>query len=238
MLVDFDRVLRGRRTRALAISITAGVVAVLCISAVAWAFAARRPTGWEAEARVVVLPAGRPGQPAETGYYESLSRGQIVGTFAEMLQLDRFEAGVADGLSLTPEERQSVEVRATVIPDSAMITVTASAPDRVTAETMADAVILSSSDELATFAEPYTLELVSSASGQGRQVGLPGLEYGLIMTVVALVGGIAVQQAVHQLLAALDPDASGDGVAESGRRAERPERERRRVAQTALRRRR
>ncbi|HSK97601.1 MAG TPA: hypothetical protein VK891_13360 [Euzebyales bacterium] len=238
MLVDFDKVLRGRRTRALAVSIAAGVVAVLCIGAVAWAFAARRPTGWEAEARVVVLPAGRPGQPVATGYYESLSRGQIVGTFAEMLQLDRFEASAAAGLSLTPEAQEAVEVRAAVIPDSAMITVIAAAPDRATAEAMADGVVLSSSEELDGFAEPYALELVSSAAGQGHQIGLPGLEYGLIMTVVALVGGIAVQQAVHQLLVALDAPPSGDGMAAHGQGAAAPVRGRRRALQTALQRRR
>jgi capsular polysaccharide biosynthesis protein len=219
MLVEFDGVLPGRRTRALAVSVAAGLVAVLCISAAAWAFAARRPAGWEAEARVVVLPEGRQGQPADTGYYEALSRGQVVGTFAEMVQLDRFEANAAASLSLTPQQQRSVEVNATVIPDSAMITVAASAPDRATAEAMADNVVLSSSEELAAFAEPYTLELVNSATGQGRQVGLPGLEYGLIMAVVALVGGIAVQQAVHQLLAALEPRRSGDRVVAPGGRA-------------------
>ena len=79
-------VVRGR-VNALLVAVVAGVFAIFVASQVLGESAAR----WQAEARVVVLPANS--DPTyEAVYYETLSRGQVVLTMAEVIRGTSSEA--------------------------------------------------------------------------------------------------------------------------------------------------
>lgn len=193
-------------------SIVAGLLVALVVAGGAVAFASSRPAGFEAEARLVVLP--RPGldPPTATAYYETLSRGQIVGTVAEVLQLERFAAAAADRLGVPPSERTDVEVDAAVLPESAMISLTVQAGDPALAESLADGIVDESEGYIADLSDGYALELVSSAAGTALPTGLSGPQYAAVMALAALVIGVGVQQVVQQVLLALDRRAEVEAL--------------------------
>jgi len=199
----YRQVLRG----VLLPSIATGVLVAVAAGAGAVAFASSRPTGFQAEVRLVVLPGAGLDPATTTAYYETLSRGQIVGTFAEVLQLERFAAAAADGLGLSPAERGEIDLRAVVIPESAMISLTVSGDSAPVAESVADAVVGEASEYVQDLAQGYELEVVSPAAGTATPTGLSGLQYAVVMTSAALVIGIAAQQVVQQVLQALDRQA-------------------------------
>lgn len=199
----YRQVLRG----VLLPSIATGLLVAFAAGAGAVAFASSRPTGFQAEVRLVVLPAADLDPDTTTAYYETLSRGQIVGTFAEVLQLERFAAAAADGLGLAPAEREAIGLRAVVIPESAMISLTVSGDSATVAESVADTVVDEASDYVQDLAQGYELEVVSPAVGTATPTGLSGLQYAAVMTIAALVIGVAAQQVVQQVLQALDRQA-------------------------------
>lgn len=209
----------GRRRRGVLVpSLVAGVIVALLVAVGAVAFASSRPTGYEAEAQLVVLPREGLEPAALTAYYETLSRGQIVGTFAEVLQLDRFVASAADDMDLTPAELDGVDVDAAVIPESSMISLTVRAADARSAESLTDGIVAGSADFVTQLSDGYVLELVSPADGTAAAAGLSGLAYAAVMVVTALVLGAGAQQVVQQMLLALDRRAepSDGGVEDLG----------------------
>lgn len=193
-------------------SLVAGLVVALLVVVGAVAFAASRPTGYEAEAQLVVLPREGLDPAALTAYYETLSRGQIVGTFAEVLQLDRFVASAAEDLDLTPAELDGVDVDAAVIPESSMISLTVRAADARSAESLTEGIVAGSADFVTELSDGYVLELVSPAAGTAAAAGLSGLPYAGVMGVTALVLGAGAQQVVQQMLLALDRRGDGSEV--------------------------
>ena len=85
-----------------------------------YAFSQQRT--WVAESMVVVLPAAELDEATSASYYETLSRGQIVATFAEVAGTQRFEQrgrGPA-GASRRPNGAL-VSTEVTVVPNTAVI---------------------------------------------------------------------------------------------------------------------
>lgn len=196
----YGRMLRG----VLLPSIMAGLLVALAAIAGAVTFASSRPTGFQVDARLVVLPSEGLDVGTTTAYYETLSRGQITGTYAEVLQLERFTATAADELGLTPAERAEVDVSAVVIPESTMISLTVAADDARTATSLAGLVIEEGTAYIEQLSEGYALELVNAPDGTAVATGLSGVQYAVVMAIAALVIGVAAQQVVQQVLQALD----------------------------------
>ena len=189
--------------RTVRMSIIVGAVIALAIMATGIAFALVRPPAYTAEAMAVVLPAKGLDEATSASQFETLSRGQIPATFAEVAGNLRFQTAAADQLNLTAAQRQQVQVEATVVPNTSVILIRVTAPDPATAEKMADATTTLASQYLTGVLQPYRTETVQSAQGTATSSGLtpPLLIFASI--VVGLVAGIAAQQALYHLLQVL-----------------------------------
>ena len=189
--------------REVRISVLAGaVVALLVVVAGAW-LALTTPTKWTAESVLVVLPGADLNASDSAAYYETLSRGQIVATFAEVADNLRFQQQAEQTLQLSDAQRADVTTTVSVVPDTSVILVRTTAGTAAIAEQMADATTTLASKYLAGLSKPYRTELVHSAQGSAFSSGTSPTTLLVIALVVALVAGVAIQQAVYHLLVAM-----------------------------------
>ncbi len=180
-------------------SIVSGVVVAVALAAAGLAYALTQQRSWTAEAVVVVLPAASLDDATSAAYYETLSRGQIVATFAEVAATNRFEQQAEAELQLSVAEQEKVSVEVTVVPDTAVILIRTTAPTAATAEAMADQITLLSSQYWAGLSKPYRTRTVGNAAGSAEPSGNSPLVLAGAAIAVALVAGLAVQQAVYHL---------------------------------------
>lgn len=190
-----------RRTARL--SIVVGAVVALLILVAGIAFAVVRPAAYTAEAMAVVLPGAGLDEATAAGQWETLSRGQIPATFAEVAADRRFRTQAAAQLGLTPDQQQQIQVETSVVPNTSVILIRVTAPEASVAEQMADATTALASTYLTGLLPSFRTETVQSAKGTAQSSGLsPTLVIGGTV-VVALVAGLALQQAIYHLLLAL-----------------------------------
>ncbi|MDP8927695.1 MAG: hypothetical protein M3O70_03720 [Actinomycetota bacterium] len=203
-LQDNERTPRANLTHSpLRLSIVAGVLVATVVLGVGVFILVWQGARWSASASVVVLPVKDLDPEIQAGYYETLSRGQVVATFAEMLRLHRFETAAAEKLRLSPEQRKQVKVTVEVVPDTAIIMVTSRATDPTIAEEMVDHVLDAWDLEVWHLSTPYVPSVLSWASGTARRSGTEPLQLGAALVVVALISGLAVQQGTLQAAALL-----------------------------------
>lgn len=192
---------RLRRLPSARPSVLAASAAVLFVLGTGGAFAAVIPNSWSATATVMVLPAFGVDEGALPSFYETLSRGQIVATYAEMLRLQRFEKEALRNLGLSQSQQRGVAVRTRVVPSTAVINITVSAPRRAVAEETADRVLEHSRAYVDSLGLPFMLEVASGADGSGARTGPAKGPLTVAVLVVALVAGVATYQGFGQLAA-------------------------------------
>jgi capsular polysaccharide biosynthesis protein len=193
----------GRRRRhSLLPGVFWAVVVFVIITLAGAAYVISRPTIWTAEATTMVAPDPKLDVNTSAGYYESLSRGQVVATVAQILQLQRFQNGAADKLGLSRDQQHHITVAVDVVPDTSVIRMTVTAPTAEMAEQMADRV-LAEAEGFDGIPSPYVLLALSSADRTAHRSGPSKVEFAGVVILVALVAAIAVQQAVYHLGVAL-----------------------------------
>lgn len=187
------------------VSVVGGIAVFVLIALVGLVIVGIRPSRWSARASVVVLPEPDADPVAVASFYESLSSGQIIATFAEVVQLQRFEADAARSLGLSEAQRRDIEVLVEVIPETALFTVTATSASPEQSERMADAVLTAANANLQALASPFNAVVVAGAGGTATQTGLAPLPFLGIVLACGGVAGAAAQQGLRQLLEALPP---------------------------------
>ncbi len=185
--------------QALRQSLVAGVVIAVLLLVGGSAYALSQSQQFTAESVVVVLPSATLDDATSAAYYETLSRGQIVATFAEVAGNLRFEQQAEDRLSLTADEREAVSTAVTVVPDTAVILIRSTAPTAEMAEQMAAQVTELSSDYWAGLSKPYRTQAVGTPKGSAYSSGSSPLILLAAAVGVAAVAGVATQQAVYHL---------------------------------------
>jgi hypothetical protein len=190
-------------TRAVRQSIVAGVIVALALLAGGVGYALTQHRTWAAESMVVVLPAVSLDDATSASYYETLSRGQIVATFAEVAGSLGFEQQAEDRLGLTAGQRAQVTTDVSVVPDTAFILIRATADDADVAQRMVAATTDLSVQYLAGLSKPYRVVTVPSAAGSASATGMSLPVLLAAALAVALVAGLALQQAVYHLSVAL-----------------------------------
>ncbi|MCL7960268.1 MAG: hypothetical protein M8861_08755 [marine benthic group bacterium] len=194
-----DRPSQRRLTKATVASVIAGIVVFALLLTAGVAVAQRTTTQWIARSSALVLPS-QPVSPEQLpGYYETLSRGQIVATLAELVRLGEFQAEVADGFELSESQREFVQLEVNVVADTAMLRVVATSEDPNLAIAMVDGVVEEATTYIGDLVLPYALVPVSSGASNLTESGLSTPIVIGIFGLVALVAGVAVQQAVFHL---------------------------------------
>jgi capsular polysaccharide biosynthesis protein len=182
------------------ISVAAGLVVALLVVIAGAALAMTEERKYTAESVLVMLPSSDLDTSDSAAYYETLSRGQIIATFAEVADNLRFEQQAEQTLQLTEAQRATVTTAVTVVPDTSVILVRATADSAAVAEEVADGTTTLASSYLAGIAKPYRTEVVHNAQGSAYSSGTsPTLLFSLAI-LVALIAGLAIQQAVYHLM--------------------------------------
>ena len=204
-------------------SVAAGLVVALLLVAAGAVYAFSRPQAWVAESLVVVLPSAELDEATSASYYETLSRGQIVATFAEVAGSLRFSEQAEDRLGLSAAQRAAVTTEVTVVPDTAVLLIRSTAGEAEVARQVSAATTDLSVQYLADLSRPYRAVPVPSARGAAEPTGTAPLLLLAAAVVAGLVTGLAVQQAVYHLtVAARGPAAADPAPVPSGPEVERP----------------
>lgn len=186
--------------REVRISVLAGAVAALLVVVAGAGLAVLSPPKWTAESVLVVLPSADLDTSDSAAYYETLSRGQIVATFAEVADNLRFQDQAEQSLNLSDAQRAGVTTTVTVVPDTSVILVRTTAGTAAAAEQLADATTTVATTYLAGLSEPYRADLVHGAAGTATPTGTSPTTLLALAVVVGLIVGVAVQQAVYHLM--------------------------------------
>lgn len=208
----------GAQSRETRVSLMVGALVALLILVAGSVVALGQKTEYTAESVIVVLPNADLETADSAAYYETLSRGQIVATFAEVGDNLRFEQQAEERLQLDEEQRDKVTTAVSVVPSTSVILVRASAEEADVAEQVADGTASLATEYLGSLSDPYRSEIVQEADFSAYVSSTsPALLFGLTL-IVALIAGVAVQQAIYHLLGAVGrhrrDDASGSTAPE------------------------
>jgi hypothetical protein len=205
---------RGRREdgRSLRRSVVAGGLLAVLVLLAGGIFAATQHKTWTAETALVVLPSARLDPATSAAFYETLSRGQIVATFAEVGNDAGLQARAMDALGLPAADRAGVSTALSVVPDTSVILVRSTADDASVAERVADGTAAAATSSFTALSDAYRTQVVRSAAGSAFASGLSGSLVLALAVLVALVLGLAVQQAVYHLLEARTRTTAAEGA--------------------------
>jgi len=207
--------------RSSATSLSVGAVVFAIVLAGGLAVAVTRGQKWSATSSDVVLPSSRLDAATSAGYYESLSRGQVVATVAEIFRLRRLKTSAADRLHLSPSQRAALGVDIQAVPETALVRILVTSPEREVAGRMADAMLAEANAYVGSgwsdgrplapgqgaargpggqLLSPFTLTPVSAGAGNEDRVGIGWLQFAVVALFVALTAGVAAHQATQQLV--------------------------------------
>jgi capsular polysaccharide biosynthesis protein len=186
--------------REVRVSVLAGTVVALLVVVAGAGLALMSTPKWTAESVLVVLPSADLDTSDSAAYYETLSRGQIVATFAEVADNQRFQDQAEQSLQLSDAERAGVTTTVSVVPDTSVILVRTTAGTAAVAEQLADATTTLATNYLAGLSKPYRTDLVHGAAGTAAASGTSPTMLLALAVVVGLIAGVGVQQAVYHLM--------------------------------------
>lgn len=173
----------------LLLSVVAGVVAALLLAgAVGTALVVKGPdSAWSSQVSLVVRPTAEQSDAAKAGYYENLSNGQVVQTYAEVLR-SRNLGGVAGGEGPTSQ--------VLVVPDTFLLRIVLEAETRELAVARGEQAGSEAVAAIEALEQPYTLDIVGTASDNVQETG--GLDPALLAAAAlgAVLYGVGVQQLV------------------------------------------
>ena len=196
--------LRSRSRPRLWPSLLFGVIVLALIWTAGRQLLESQPFRWTAKAAVLILPDGSLDTDLAASYYSTLSQGQIVNTYAEILRLQRFQDSVTQELGRRTSG-EDVGVTVEVVADTSVISIVANASKPRVAERVADGILgqaLSYIEGL-PISNVYELAVASQAAGNAEQTGVDSRTFLAALTLVAVVAGIAAQQVWQQTAAAL-----------------------------------
>jgi capsular polysaccharide biosynthesis protein len=181
------------------VALAAGAIAALAILFAGGMLIRSQPEGWSADATLVVTPASSLGNTAAAAYYETLSHGQIVSTYAEVLRLSDLESRVERAISVPAADRDATSVSIHVVPETSLIIVRSSAPSKDLAERFAAAAAQSGAADLVALKQPFTVATLRSAETRATENDRNTLAIALVAVVLAAIAALLVARAVVQV---------------------------------------
>lgn len=181
-------------------SLQIAAVAALLVVVTGLVFAVTQQGRYKAETSLIVLPASTLDAADQASFLETLSRGQVVATMAEVAQSGRFEREAEIALKLSTSEAASSTVTVTVVPSTSVLLVNAEADNAEVAEQLADRTAALSATYLQSMIKPYAATQVRPARGTAYSAGTATWLILAGTLIAALAVALAVQQASYQVL--------------------------------------
>ncbi|MFI5959066.1 hypothetical protein [Cryptosporangium sp. NPDC051539] len=183
-------------------SLQIAAVAALLVLVAGVAFALTQQGRYKAETSLIVLPASTLDAQSQASFLETLSRGQVTATMAEVAQSGRFETEAEKALGLSASEAEDTTVTVTVVPSTSVLLIDAEASSPEVAEQLADRTAALSGAYLQSMIKPYTASQVRPAEGTAYAAGTATWVVLAGTVIAALAVALAVQQAAYQVLQA------------------------------------
>lgn len=174
-----------------------GAAAALLVLVVGLVVAGQRPAQWTAESTLVVLPSTTLSPADQSSYYETLSRGQIVATFAEVAGNRQFQQSTERALGLTEAQREDSDVSISVVPSTAVVLVRATSTSARLAEQLADGAGAGASTYFSGLVQPFTTQQVDAAAGTAYRSGGSNLTLFGVVALLSVGAGLLVRQAIR-----------------------------------------
>ncbi len=192
--------LRHPRFIALGASVVIGLIMFLAVFLVGRELLNNQPTGWTAQAAVVIFPNDKLDTDLAATYYSTLTEGQIPNTLAEYFRLPEIRQSAVDQVGAS-----GGGVSVEVVEGTSMITITADASTPVLAERLADVVLekAESRIEKLPVRRGYELDVASRAEGTAKRTGIDTTTFLGALVLVAVVAAIAIQQVALHLASAM-----------------------------------
>jgi capsular polysaccharide biosynthesis protein len=123
------------------------------------------PPSYQAQARFLIGPSANIDRGQLVYSVDALGRSMIVGTYADMLATDTVRREALTLVGLSPDEPPStIDIKTAALADSAIVQVTAVAPDPVSAAAVANAVGQVGQAQMIQFYPIYDLTMVTRAT--------------------------------------------------------------------------
>ena len=183
-------------------SLQVALVAALVVVAAGMVFALSQHGKFKAETSLIVLPANTLDNTDQANYLETLSRGQITATMAEVAQSGRFETEAETAMGLSTTEAAGTTVTVTVVPSTSVLLITSEASSKAVAEGLADRTAALAATYLKSMIKPFTATQVRSATGTAYPAGTSTTIILAGVLAAALAVAVAAQQASYQVLQA------------------------------------
>jgi capsular polysaccharide biosynthesis protein len=161
-------------------AVALALVAALAVGALGTAYVLAQNPVYEAQVDVLVSPGKAANDSDAAALFDSLSRGQVAATAAEIFRQERWRDG------------QDGTVEAGVVTPSAVVQVTAQADSAAKATSLVQAVVTAADPEIDKALAPYQVARLDQTAPTADVVGLSrGLMLVLVL-VAAVVAGAAV----------------------------------------------
>jgi capsular polysaccharide biosynthesis protein len=183
-------------------SLQIALAAALVVLAAGLVFAFTQQGRYKAETSLIVLPANTLTSTDQANFLETLSRGQITATMAEVAQSGRFETEAEKAMGLSAGEAASSTVTVTVVPSTSVLLIQSEANSKATAEGLADRTAQLAATYLKSMIKPYAATQVRSAVGTAYAAGTATWMVAAGAFAAALAVAVAAQQASYQVLLA------------------------------------
>jgi capsular polysaccharide biosynthesis protein len=183
-------------------SLQIALVVALVVLAAGMVFAFTQHGKYKAETSLIVLPANTLDTTTQANFLETLSRGQVTATMAEVAQSGRFETEAETAMGLSASEAAATTVTVTVVPSTSVLLITSEASTKQVAEGLADRTAALAATYLKSMIKPYTATQVRSAAGTAYPAGTSStiILAGVVLAAIAVA--VAAQQASYQVLQA------------------------------------
>lgn len=176
-------------------SAVGGLLTAVVVAVIGLALLGPRPVSWTASSELLILPVTDLGEESNVaGYYDTLNQGQIVATFAQVLQTGSTPGQLPRTAGLTSEQASEVSVTVNAVPNTSIIDITVYAATADQATQVADSVAAASRGTLQQLGTPYRASIVSPAQATLTNPGPPPLTVGLVIAAVAVLAGVGAQQ--------------------------------------------
>ncbi|HEX2698791.1 MAG TPA: hypothetical protein VHM89_01125 [Acidimicrobiales bacterium] len=142
-----------------------GVVAFALELTLANVLQADSPDEWKATVSAVVAPANDALSGANAYEYDTLTREQILPTFAAIVADHRFRDEAAQLIGLPEEWRDDLDIGVEPAAGSALVSVSVRSTSRVVSERMADATLRRASSYIASLGTIYRLQALPRPAG-------------------------------------------------------------------------
>ena len=186
--------------RPISSGVRAAAVAFLVVLVVGLPAAITRHPDWQARASLLVLPTATAPPDSAAALYDTLSRGQVPATYAELLRSAGPVEPAVNALRLGPADRTGLAVDVEVVPDTSVIEITATAPRAATAVAVADEVAREGNARIAQLGSPYGSRMLASAAGTEERGPLGARQASAVVLLLAVVAALVTYQLFRQLV--------------------------------------